>query len=115
MTQCSETQARIALAEPLGEQERLHLSSCAQCSAVAQAYSLLDASLESLAEPVPEGFAERVMQRLTSHELARSPRWFDAGWVEFALANAALVCALVNTLRFLAGVLIPSVGLGATP
>jgi len=115
MTHCSETQERIALGEPLGEEERLHLSGCEQCSVVAQTYSLLDASLSSLAEPVPDGFADRVMQRLASHELARSPRWFDAGWVELALANAALLCALVNTVRFLAGVLIPSVSLGATP
>jgi hypothetical protein len=34
---------------------------------------------------------------------------------EFALANVALVCALLNTLRFLAAVPIPSVSLGAAP
>jgi len=115
MSHCSEVQERIALGEPLPAAERSHLSSCADCSRVAEAYSLLDASLSSLAEPVPEGFADRVMSRLLVQEVARAPRWFEAGWVEFALANAALVCALVNTLRFLAGVLIPSASLGATP
>src|SRR5882724_11107483 len=106
MTHCTEVQERIALGEPLPDAERVHLSSCKHCNLVAEAYSLLDASLESLAEPVPHGFADRVMTRLTTHEVPRSTRWFNAGWAELALANVALLCALVNTLRFLAGVLI---------
>jgi hypothetical protein len=115
MSHCIEIQERIALGEPLPDAARSHLSSCQACSLVAEAYSLLDASLEALAEPVPLDFADRVMSRLPAHEPARARRWFEAGWVELALANAALVCALVNTVRFLAGVLIPSVSLGATP
>jgi hypothetical protein len=71
--------------------------------------------LESLAEPVPQGFADRVMNELAAHEVARSPRWFEARWVELALANVALLCAILNTARFLAGVLIPGVSLGAAP
>jgi hypothetical protein len=115
MIDCIEVQERIALGEPLPDAERIHVSSCEQCSLVAETYSLLDASLESLAEPVPNGFADRVMSQLAAHEAARAPRWFDAGWFELALANVALVCALLNTVRFLAGVLIPSVSLGAAP
>jgi hypothetical protein len=115
MNHCTEVQERIALGESLTEQEQRHLSSCEHCGSVAEAYSLLDASLESLAEPVPEGFADRVMNELAAHEAARPPRWFDAVWVEVALANVALICAVLNTARFLASVLIPSVGLGATP
>jgi hypothetical protein len=112
---CTEVQERIALGEPLTEQEERHLSSCEPCGTVAEAYSLLDASLESLAEPVPPGFADRVMNELLAHEAARSRRWFDASWVELALANVALICAVLNTIRFLAGVLIPGVSLGASP
>ena len=115
MNRCIEVQERIALGEPLPDSERLHVSSCEQCSLVAETYTLLDASLEALAEPVPHGFADRVMSRLPAQELTRSPRWFEARWFELALANAALACALLNTLRFLAGVLIPNVSLGATP
>ncbi|MEO7035444.1 MAG: hypothetical protein ABI548_16070 [Polyangiaceae bacterium] len=115
MIHCIEVQERIALGEPLPGLERSHLSSCAHCSSVAETYSLLDASLESLAEPVPQGFADRVISRLAGHEVARSPRWFNACWVELAFANLALACALLNTVRFLAGVLIPTVSLGATP
>jgi hypothetical protein len=115
MNHCIEVQERIALGEPLPDAERIHVSSCEQCSLVAETYSLLDASLESLAEPVPHGFAERVMSQLAAHQVARSPRWFNASWFELALANVALVCALLNTVRFLAGVLIPSVSLGAAP
>jgi hypothetical protein len=115
MKHCNEVQERIALGEPLTEPEQLHMSSCEHCSSVAHAYSLLDASLESLAEPVPQGFADRVMNELATHDVVtRSPRWFDASWVELALANAALLCAVLNTARFLAGVLIPSVSLGAS-
>jgi hypothetical protein len=115
MIHCTKVQERIALGEPLTEPEGRHLSSCEHCGAVAEACILLDASLESLAEPVPPGFADRVMNELLAHEVARSRRWFDAGWVELALANVALICAVLNTARFLAGVLIPAVSLGATP
>lgn len=115
MKVCSQIQERIALAEPLPDAERLHLSSCEQCSLVAEAHSQLDASLEYLVEPVPEGFADRVMSRIAQPELAHAPRWFEARWVELALANVALVCALVNAVRFVAGVLIPTVSLGVTP
>lgn len=115
MTSCIEVQEAIALGERLSDAERVHLSGCERCSHVAETYSQLDASLEFLAAPVPEGFADRVMSRLAAPELARAPRWFEARWVEVALANVALVCALVNTVRFLAGILIPSVSLGGVP
>ena len=115
MTDCTEVQERIALGQPLHAEERVHLSSCERCSRVAEAYSALDAGLESLVEPVPDGFAERVMMRIAEQESGRSRRWFEARWFELALTNAALICAVVNTVRFLAGVLIPSVSLGGTP
>lgn len=115
MNDCTDIQERIALGQPLREAQRVHLSSCERCSQVAETFSRLDASLESLVEPVPDGFAERVMSRIAALEAARSGRWFDAHWVELALTQAALVCALVNTVRFLAGVLIPSVSLGGAP
>jgi hypothetical protein len=115
MSDCTEIQERIALGQPLLDAARVHLSSCERCSHVAETHSRLDASLESLVEPVPDGFAERVMSRIAVLEGKRSGRWFDARWVELALTNAALVCALVNTVRFLASVLIPSVSLGGVP
>jgi len=113
MPHCIEVQERIALGEPLHQAEQLHLSSCERCSRVAETYSQLDVSLASLSEPVPDGFADRVMGRIAAAAVA--PRWFDARWFELALANVALVCAAVNAVRFLAGVLIPSVSLGVTP
>jgi hypothetical protein len=115
MGHCIEIQERIALGEPLLDSEHRHLSSCERCSFVAETYSQLDASLESLAEPVPDGFAERVMSRLAAPKEAYAPRWFESRWFELGLANVALVCALVNAVRFLAGILIPSVSLGVTP
>ena len=115
MIDCIEIEERIALGQPLSDSDRDHLSSCERCSLVAETYSQLDASLESLVEPVPHGFADRVMIRLAAPERARSRPWFESRWVEFALAHVALTCALVNAVRFLAGVLIPSVSLGVTP
>jgi len=82
---------------------------------VAETYSLLDASLESLVEPVPAGFAERVMSRLAKDEPARPKRRFDGNWTELAFAGAAMGCAVLNTVRFLAGILLPTVSLGGTP
>lgn len=115
MTDCTKIQERIASSEPLRQSERVHLSSCERCSGVAQSYAELDVSLEALAEPVPDGFADRVMSQIAALEVTRSRRWFDARWVEFALTNLALACAVVNAVRFLAGVLIPSVSLGGAP
>lgn len=115
MTDCTEVQERIALGRPLRDAHHVHLSNCEPCSHVAETFSRLDAGLESLVEPVPDGFADRLMNRLEVLQGERSRRWFDARWVELGLANAALVCALVNTVRFLASVLIPSVSLGGTP
>jgi len=115
MTDCTEIQERIALGQPLRDAQHVHLSSCERCSHVAETFSRLDASLEALVEPVPDGFADRLMTRIAVLEGERSRRWFDARWVELGLTNAALVCALVNTVRFLASVLIPSVSLGGTP
>jgi hypothetical protein len=115
MSHCTEVQERIALGESLPDTEQAHLLRCPGCSLVAETYSLLDASLELLAEPVPDGFADRLMSRLGTPEVARGARWFDAGWAELALVNVAFVCALLNAARFVAGVLIPSVSLGGTP
>lgn len=115
MTHCTEIQERIAVGEALRDSDRLHLSSCERCSLVAETYSQLDVSLASLWEPVPGGFADRVMSRIAAVEPVHAPRWFEARWFELALANVALVCALVNTVRFVAGVLIPSVSLGVSP
>ncbi|HYP77668.1 MAG TPA: hypothetical protein VER12_16975 [Polyangiaceae bacterium] len=115
MTQCTDVQERIALGESLLDEESRHLASCERCSRVAEMSARLDASLESLFEPVPDGFADRVMHRLSASQSIPARSWLDAPWVELALANAALVCALVNAVRFLAGVLLPSVSLGGTP
>jgi len=115
MTDCTKIQERIASSEPLRPSEQSHLSSCEACSRVAQTYAELELSLEALAEPVPDGFADRVMSRIAELPMTRSRRWFDARWVEFALTNVALACAVVNAVRFLAGVLIPSVSLGGAP
>jgi hypothetical protein len=115
MNHCSKVQEQVALGEPLPELDRVHLSNCERCSLVAETYSLLDASLDSLAEPVPQGFADRVMSRLVALEEAPSKRWFDGPFAELALANVALLCALLNTVRFLAGILIPTVSFGGAP
>jgi hypothetical protein len=115
MNICIEVQERIALEEPLSDSERAHLADCQRCTRVAETYSLLDESLERLVEQVPEGFADRVLIRLAAQEGARSKRWLDTSWAEIAFANLALFCALLNTLHFLAGVLIPTVSLGGTP
>jgi len=115
MTDCTETQERIALGRPLLHAQRIHLFSCEQCSRVAEAFSRLDASLKSLTEPVPEGFADRVMCQIAAHPRVESRPWFEAGWVQFALVNVALAGALLNVVRFLASVLVPSVSLGGAP
>lgn len=78
---------------------RAHILSCEECLSEADGYSTVTASLALAADPVPlpDGFAERVMSKVTESQPtpARAParrrRW---GWVE-ALAGVSLAAAVV--------------------
>ena len=116
MDACNETQEKIATGRALSADEQRHAAGCARCAAAAAAYSLLDATLETLTPAVPDGFAERVVG-LVAAEAApgRAMRWFERRPIELVVANAAALCAVLNVAWFVVRVFAADVALGGTP
>lgn len=128
MDRCNETQEKIAAGLALSAGEQRHTAACARCTAVAASYSLLDATLETFASRVPDGFADRVMA-LVAHE-AGSPelgdgrserdgvlplRWFERRPFQLVVAHAAALCAVFNVAWFVMRIFVADVALGGTP
>lgn len=116
MDRCNETQEKIAAGRALSAGEQAHAAGCARCATVAASYSLLDATLETFAPAVPDGFAERVMSLVSAEAVpVRAGRWFERRAVQVAVANAAALCAAFNVLWFVVRVFVADVALGGTP
>jgi len=133
MELCNPTQEKIAGGIPLDPREQGHAADCPGCAAVAAVYSLLDATLDALPFPVPEGFADRVMEGVAAtatattattattegsatDRAARTPaRWLDRRWLQLMFAQGAVLCALINLAAFVLHVLVADVALGGTP
>lgn len=115
MEPCNETQEKIAAGRALSRDEQAHATGCARCAAVAAAYSLLDATLETFVPVVPDGFAERVMGLVAAEPASgRALRWFERRLVQLAFAHAAALCAVFNVAWFVVRVFVADVALGGT-
>jgi len=125
---CNETQEKIAAGQALSGTDQRHVAGCAGCAAVAASYSLLDATLETFAPRVPDGFADGVMALVAAEAGApeggkvnvigrgqRMLRWFDRRPVQLIAANAAALCAVFNVAWFVMRVFLADVALGGTP
>jgi len=116
MDPCNETQEEIAAGRRLSVEQQSHAATCAGCAAIAASYSLLDATLETFAPVVPDGFAERVMGLVAAEAAPGRPaRWFERRPIQLLVANAAAVCAVLNVAWFVARVFAADVALGVTP
>jgi hypothetical protein len=133
MDPCNETQEKIAAGLALPDAHQRHAAACARCAAVAASYSLLDATLETFAPRVPEGFADGVMALVAAEAAPRAgakaasgpatidgpgqrlPRWFERRPVQLVVANAAALCAVFNVAWFVMRVFSADVALGGTP
>lgn len=107
---CNEIQEQLARGINLTPEQRAHAASCPRCLKVATTFSLLDETLGTLAAEVPADFADRVMEAVHAEVPARG--WMGRQWIQLAVVSGSLVVGLFNLLRFLMGVLVPSVGLG---
>lgn len=105
---CTDIQEKLARAVDLSVDEAMHTADCAACASVAETYSLLDVALRPDRFVPPDGFADGVMARLEAESEAR--RFIDRPWVSVLFVNAAVVLAMLNVARFIAGVFVPSVG-----
>jgi hypothetical protein len=120
MTPCTEVEEKIAFGFSLTAEESRHAMDCGDCAAVAQEWSRLEGVLDELrraskASPaafdVPAGFADRVMARLPA--APAGARLLDRRWAQIVLAHLGALVTLVNIVRFVAGLLVPSTSLGA--
>lgn len=116
MEPCNETQEKIAAGRALSAEQQTHAVECARCAAIAASYSLLDATLETFAPEVPDGFADRVM-RLVAAEVApgRTMRWFERRPIQLVVAHAAALCAVLNVAWFVVRVFAADVAMGVAP
>ncbi len=112
---CNEIQERLARGRSLSPEQNEHAASCPHCLKVATSYSLLDEALDALAPDVPEDFTDRVMDDVRREGYRSTRVWLGARSIQLALVYGGAVIALLNVLRFLAGILVPNVGLGVTP
>jgi|GEM_PF-1666295 len=128
MHPCNETQEKIAAGQRLSAEDQRHAAACARCAAVAASYSLLDATLETFAPRVPDGFADGVMALVAAEAAVpeggtartvgrgqRMLRWFERPPVQLIVANAAALCAVFNVAWFVMRVFLADVALGGTP
>lgn len=115
MEPCNETQEAIAVGRRLSAQQQSHAAGCAGCAAIAASYSLLDATLETFAPVVPDGFADRVMGLVAAEAPPGGLRWFERRPIQLVVANAAALCAVLNVAWFVARVFAADVALGGTP
>ena len=113
---CTDIQEQLAWGEALSPEQRTHAAECPHCFKVATDYSLLDEALSAMTAQVPLGFADRVMGQVLEYVAAPSAAgltdWLGKRWVQFALVYGGSIVAAINLMRFLAGVLTTSVGLG---
>lgn len=119
-TSCNAIQERIVVGEVLDEASQEHVLACASCGGLAAEWVALDGLVaHGLAGGivVPDGFADRVMDRLVSEPAAdsRIQRLLGRRWVQLALTQVGLAVAIANLLRFVFSTLVPAASLGGVP
>ncbi len=113
---CTEIQQRLAWGEALSAEQHAHAIDCPHCLEVATEYSTLDDILGAMTVRVPPEFADRVMTQVLGSIAVPNTQglrqWLNRRWFQFALVYGGGIVAAINLVRFLAGVLTTSVGLG---
>ena len=82
------------LSEPEAKRMEAHLNQCEDCSALLEAYKAIDEGVMDLTEPIPEGFAQRVMDNLPKQEKPKRRRFAYGGFTAVAAVAAVLVLAI---------------------
>jgi hypothetical protein len=108
---CRRIQEEIAWGKGLSEEDRRHVLSCEMCSETAAQLEKLDSFVRSaIGTDVPDGFADRVIDRLEEERgLAESPfarklatleRLLFSKAVQWALAGIGSLVGLIKILNF---------------
>ncbi len=110
---CNDVEERLAWGQELSQDQQVHISGCPSCTRVATSFCMLDDALGTLERRVPEGFADRVMTQI--YLPVQPAKWLERRWVQVAFVYGGFGVAIFNLVRFVAGILVASVGLGTTP
>ena len=105
---CSDIQEQLAWGKSLSPEQREHTATCAHCLKIATNYSLLDETLGAMTSDVPAAFAERVMVQVRLEAQRSALGWLGERWIQIALVYGGALVAVLNVLRFLAGILVPA-------
>jgi hypothetical protein len=65
---CSSVQENIAWGRALSSADQTHVVTCPNCSVVAMQFEEIDSAVNNIKAEIPEGFADRVMQRISLEE-----------------------------------------------
>ena len=119
-TSCNAIQEWIAVGDVLDEASQEHVLVCASCGRLAAEWVALDDLVAHGLEggiAVPDGFADRVMDRIESQPAAdsRIQSLLGRRWVQLALTQVGLAVAIANLLRFVFSTLVPAASLGGVP
>ncbi|HEX7507965.1 MAG TPA: hypothetical protein VF550_14400 [Polyangia bacterium] len=119
-TSCNAIQERIVVGDILDEASQEHVLVCASCGRLTAEWVALDGLVaHGLAGgiAVPDGFADRVMDRIESQPAAdsRIQSLLGRRWVQLALTQVGLAVAIANLLRFVFSTLVPAASLGSVP
>ena len=119
-TSCNAIQERIVVGEVLDEASQQHVLGCAGCGRLAAEWVALDGLVDHGLDggvAVPDGFADRVMDRIESEPAAdsRIQSLLGQRWVQLALTQVGLAVAIANLLRFVFSTLVPAASLGGVP
>jgi len=119
-TSCNAIQERIVVGDILDEASQEHVLVCASCGRLTAEWVALDGLVaHGLAGgiAVPDGFADRVMDRIESQPAAdsRIQSLLGRRWVQLALTQVGLAVAIANLLRFVFSTLVPAASLGGVP
>lgn len=65
---CNEVQENIAWGRALSSSDQNHVLNCTKCSLVAMQFEEVDSAVNNVKSEIPDGFAERVMERIFQEE-----------------------------------------------
>ena len=119
---CNRVQEEIVWSKELSEEAQQHVLSCESCKHIAFGFSNLNSVMEQHFDAaVPDGFADRVMERINKQSSLTTLDWsailaqrFDAllgtKAMQLCMTSFGVVFALLNLVRFVFGVVLPATG-----
>jgi hypothetical protein len=75
--ECTFVQENIAWGRALSQLDQDHILSCSKCSVVAMEFEEIDSVIKNAEAFVPQGFADKVMEKVMVHEKLQNSLYID--------------------------------------